>query len=156
MFEDPPAERARQRLTATWRALPWLQIGIEHNPAVHETGPLVNIVALSETETRPAVLLGTSSDRIGTPSGRGYYVTVSKSFGPGIAPYAGAFYGTYEDRLRAVGGLYAPMGDRFSALVVFDGKNVTPSLTWEAGPYVSISALAFRFESLGATLAVRF
>ncbi len=35
-------------------------------------------MVLQETSDRPAVMLGTSSDRIGTPDGQAYFLTVAK------------------------------------------------------------------------------
>ncbi|HSF25011.1 MAG TPA: hypothetical protein VLE20_12365, partial [Blastocatellia bacterium] len=71
--------------------------------------PLANWVAITETEQRPALILGTSSDRIGTPSGQSFYATISKNLQREIklpiAPYAGVAYSTYEDRFLPIGGL---------------------------------------------------
>ena len=84
--------RASVRTTAMFRLLPTLSVGIEYNPRAEDVGPLLNWVALTETDSRPAVIAGTSSDRIGTPSGRSYYATVSKSLHETlhlpVAPYS--------------------------------------------------------------------
>lgn len=125
-----------------------------------ETGPLANVFLVSETDRRPALILGTSSDRIGTPSGRGYYATLSKDvsswIGLPIAPYAGVFYGTYEGRARIVGGVAASLGERFSTIVIFDGKEVTPSLSWDGPGGLSLTLLAYRFRNLGGTVSWAF
>jgi hypothetical protein len=36
-------------------------------------------LAIPETDRRPALILGTSSDRIGTPDGQSFYATFSKN-----------------------------------------------------------------------------
>src|SRR6188474_2396758 len=72
-------DRASVRTTAMVRVLPTLSLGVEYNPRADDVGPLLNWLALPETHERPAIILGTSSDRIGTPSGRSYYITASKS-----------------------------------------------------------------------------
>ena len=49
-----------------------------------EVGPLATWFVLTETGQRPAVFLGTSSDRIGSPEGtQAYYVTAAKNAGSG-------------------------------------------------------------------------
>jgi hypothetical protein len=98
--------RAQVRTTLTYRIHPRVTAGVEFNPrtegAGDKVGPLINCVAVTETARRPALIVGTSSDRIGTPSGQSFYATFSKNLkreaGLPIAPYVGVAYGTYEDR----------------------------------------------------------
>ena len=71
--------RAAVRMTLTYRVHPRLQLGLEYNPRAHEVAPLANLLVLTETKRRPALMLGTSSDRIGTPSGQSFYATFSKN-----------------------------------------------------------------------------
>ena len=89
---------------------------------------------VSETETRPAVMIGTSSDRIGTPSGQSFYMTVSKDVSSWlrapIAPYVGVAYGTYEDRARVIGGVNVRVTGAVSSLILFDGVKVHPTVSW--------------------------
>jgi hypothetical protein len=121
-------DRARLRLTLTYALHPRLSAGVEYNPLDDDVGPLVNLRLVEETRTRPAVLLGTSSDRIGTPDGRAYYATVSKSFetwtGLPIAPYAGAAYGEFEDEWEVIGGLRVSYDERWSSAHLWDGENL--------------------------------
>jgi len=111
-----------------------LSVGIEYNPLAKKVSPLANFVALTETENRPAIILGTSSDRIGTPSGQSFYVTASKSLenktGLPIAPYIGVAYGTFEDKARVIGGLNIFLPKGFSSTILFDGVKVHPLLTY--------------------------
>ena len=98
-------ERAQWRNTLTYRVNDDLQVGVEYNPLGQDVGPLVNWRLLRETKNRPAVIIGTSSDRIGTPSGRAYYVTVSKEVADGLGIYVGAMYGEFEDKIRIPAGV---------------------------------------------------
>ena len=127
-------DRAKWRNTLTYRVLPRLMIGVEYNPLADDVNPLVNWLAVTETRKRPALIFGTSSDRIGTPSGTSFYVTASKSLKREtklpIAPYVGVAYGTYEDRLRPIGGLNVTFTDQISSLVIFDGVKVSPTLSY--------------------------
>lgn len=129
--------RAKWRNTLTYQVNSRLSVGIEYNPLAGKISPLANFVAVTETEKRPALILGTSSDRIGTPSGQSFYATLSKSLeretGLPIAPYFGVAYGTYENRFRPIGGLnvYFPKG--FSSTILFDGVKVHPLVNYNYG-----------------------
>ena len=109
MVAGIPVDRAKLRWTATREVLDDLYLGIELNPLDEDVGPLVNWRALHETARRPALVFGTSSDRIGTPSGRAYYGTLSKDLerwlDAPLSAYAGVAFGEYEDDWRELGGL---------------------------------------------------
>lgn len=130
-------DRARWRNTLTYRFHPRLTAGIEYNPLAEKVSPIANLVAVTETHARPALIFGTSSDRIGTPSGQSFYATLSKSLkhhtGLPIAPYVGVAYGTFEDRARAIGGLNIDFAERWSSTVLFDGVRVHPLLNFTYG-----------------------
>jgi len=130
-------DRARWRNTLTYRFHPRLTVGVEYNPLAGKVSPLANVVALTETHKRPALILGTSSDRIGTPHGQSFYATVSKNLkhatGWPVAPYAGVAYGTFEDRLRVIGGLNINLAERWSSTILFDGVRVHPLINYTRG-----------------------
>ena len=133
-------DRASVRTTLTYRLLPRLTVGVEYNPRADDVGPLVNFVAVTETSRRPAVILGTSSDRIGTPRGRSYYATISKDLSEltrlPIAPYVGLSYSGFEERLLPIAGLNINWSDRLSSLIIFDGVKVHPSVNFAYGRHV--------------------
>ena len=130
-------DRAKWRNTLTYRFHPRFTAGVEYNPLAGKVSPLANIVALTETKKRPALILGTSSDRIGTPSGQSFYGTFSKNLrretGLPIAPYVGVVYGTFEDRFRAIGGLNINVGEHWSSTILFDGVRVHPLVNYSRG-----------------------
>lgn len=127
-------DRATLRTTLTYRAHPRLSLGIEYNPIAGDVSPLANVLVVQETLTRPAVIVGTSSDRIGTPHGQSFYVTASKNLkretGLPIAPYAGVAYGTYDDEPVGIGGLNVGFTERLQSLTIFDGDHVHPTLSY--------------------------
>jgi hypothetical protein len=127
-------DRAKWRNTLTYQVTPRFSVGVEYNPLAGKVSPLANFVALTETEKRPAIILGTSSDRIGTPSGQSFYATVSKSLeretGLPIAPYVGVAYGTFENRARIIGGLNIYFTNRFSSTILFDGVKIHPLVNY--------------------------
>lgn len=122
------ADRARLRFTLNYRVTEALQVGIEVNPLDERVGPLANYRLLSETRLRPAILLGTSSDRIGTDSGQAYYATVSKSLEPWlgvpVSPYVGASYNDREHDWLEVAGVNYLVYGRVSVTHLWDGKNL--------------------------------
>lgn len=130
-------DRAKWRNTLTYRFHPRLTAGVEYNPLARKVSPLANLVALTETHRRPALILGTSSDRIGTPSGQSFYATLSKNLkdktGFPVAPYLGVAYGTFEDRLRLLGGLNINLNERWSSTILFDGVRVHPLVNYTRG-----------------------
>ena len=103
-------------------------MGVEWNPLDDDIGPLVNWRVQDETETRPALILGTSSDRIGTTSGRAYYATLSKDLesrtGLPVAPYIGTAFGEFEDEWELIGGMRIRWGERWSTTHLWDGVNL--------------------------------
>ncbi len=127
-------DRATLRTTLTYRVVPRLSLGLEWNPLDSDLSPLANWLAVEETEIRPALMLGTSSDRIGTPSGQSWYFTLSKSLERWIhlpvAPYIGAAYGTYDQKLRVIGGGNINFPKNASALIIYDGVHVHPTVSW--------------------------
>ncbi|MGH9338157.1 MAG: hypothetical protein ACRD1R_00845 [Acidobacteriota bacterium] len=151
--------RASVRTTFTYQFLTGLSAGIEYNPRAGKVSPLANWLAIPETERRPALMLGTSSDRIGTPSGQSFYATVSKNLQRElklpIAPYAGLAYGTYEDRLRPIGGLSVGFTERLSALVIFDGVHIHPTLNLSLRQH-HFSLLLIRGRDPGISYSVIF
>lgn len=151
--------RAAVRTTLTYRFHPRLTAGVEYNPRVGEVGVIANFLALTETKNRPALMFGTSTDRIGTPSGQSFYVTLSKSLkretGLPIAPYVGAAFGTFDDRLRPVGGLNIFLPKGFSILATYNGVNVHPLLTFSHGRH-SFSLIMVKGRDPGMSYSVAF
>jgi hypothetical protein len=152
-------DRATWRNTLTYRIHPRLTAGIEYNPLAKKVSPLANVVALTETHQRPALIFGTSSDRIGTPSGQSFYATLSKSLkhhtGLPIAPYVGVAYGTHEHRTRAIGGLNITFNERWSSTILFDGVRVHPLLNYTSGRH-QFGVILERGRNPGVSYSISF
>ncbi len=152
-------DRAKWRNTLTYRFHPRVTAGIEYNPLAGKVSPLANVVALTETDKRPALVFGTSSDRIGTPSGQSFYATLSKNLkaatGLPIAPYVGMAYGTFEDRLRMIGGLNISFKDGWSSTILFDGVRVHPIVNYTRGRH-QFGIIFERGRNPGASYSVSF
>ena len=151
--------RAAVRTTLTYRFHPRLQLGIEYNPRAGEFAPLANLLVLTETKRRPALMLGTSTDRIGTPSGQSFFATFSKNLrretGLPIAPYVGATFGTYDHRVRPIGGLSISLNRNFSILATYNGVNVHPLLIFSHDRH-AISLIMVKGRDPGMSYSVTF
>jgi hypothetical protein len=151
--------RATVRATLNYRLHPRLSVGVEYNPQADDVTPLANFIAVTETNTRPALILTASSDRIGTPYGYSYSATLSKDLseqtGLPLAPYAGLSYGTYEDRLRPVGGLNINFRSWMSSTVMFDGRKVHPMLNFYKGRH-GVSFLMTQGRDPGVSYSITF
>jgi hypothetical protein len=152
-------DRATHRTVLMRRLAPNLQAGVEINEQAGEIGPLLNWRAVSETRSRPAVILGTSSDRIGTPSGQSYYVTASKSLhhaiGVPVAPYVGLSYSEYEHRWLVPWGWNVSFGGNWSGMFIHDGVNshLSASYGWDRFSLTLLSAFRRHF---GINVSVAF
>ena len=152
-------DRAKWRNTLTYRFHPRFTAGIEYNPLAKKVSPLANLLLLTETPERPAIILGTSSDRIGTPSGQSFYLTLSKNLREQtrvpIAPYVGVAYGTFEHRTRPIAGLNINIAERWSATAVFDGVRVHPLLNYTHGRH-QFGIIFERGRNPGASYSISF
>lgn len=152
-------DRATHRTVVMHQLRPSLKLGVEWNPRADEVGFVANWRALPETLRRPAVIFGTSSDRIGTPEGQTYYVTASKSLhhetGLPVAPYAGASWSTFEDRMLYPFGVNVAIGSRWSAMLINDGVHTHLSATY-AWDRFAVTLLAVERKDLGVTIGARF
>jgi hypothetical protein len=132
---------------------------VEWNPKVNEFKPLVNFLLLTETAKRPAVMLGTSTDRIGTPSGQSFYATVSKNLrretGLPIAPYVGAVYGSYEHRWLPLAGMNVFLTKQLSVTTTFNGVDTHLLANYALNRHV-ISLVLVRLHEPGLSYSIVF
>ena len=153
--------RAQLRSTLTYRITPRLQAGVEVNPrsTQERANPLVNWLAIPEGSKMPAVIFGTSSDRIGTPGGQSVYATASKNLRREtklpIAPYFGVAYGTYQHRLRFIGGVNVGFTENLSSMVIFDGVHVHPLINFSYSRHV-FTFLLVRARQPGLSYSISF
>jgi hypothetical protein len=152
-------DRATWRNTLTYRFHPRFTAGVEYNPLAGKVSPLANVVAVTETHQRPAVILGTSSDRIGTPSGQSFYATISKNLkhhtGLPVSPYAGVAYGTFEDRARVIGGLNIAFSENWTSTILFDGVRVHPIMNYTVGRH-QLGVIFERGRNPGMSYSISF
>lgn len=152
-------DRAKLRLTLTYRFHPRFSAGVEGNPLAGKASPLANVLLIPESTKRPALIAGTSSDRIGTPEGQSFYATFSKNLRREtklpIAPYVGVAYGTYEDKWRAIGGLNIGFTERLTSLVIFDGVHVHPTLNYSYRRHM-FTFLLVRGRDPGVSYSISF
>ena len=161
---DIDAERARLRFTLNYRVLRNLQLGVEWNPLgdKDKVGPLANWTVWDETRNRPALILGTSSDRIGTDEGQAWFATFSKNVDPwigvAVSPYLGASWNDRDQEWLFIGGANYRLGERYVVRHLWDGKNLHHTLDYTRGRHTVGLVLAEDFSdySLGLTFGTRF
>lgn len=136
---------------------PTLQVGIEYNPAAGEVGPLVTWFLLTETEHRPAVFFGTSSDRIGSPEGtQSYYVTGAKYLPPlRTSPYVSLNYSEWDKGWNVPFGVCLEFGHGVSMQPMYDGRR-THMLAAFTTDHFSVTLVSAWLERAGVALSVRF
>jgi len=152
-------DRARWRNTLVYRVTPDFQAGVEYNPLADDVNPLANWRVVREGPNRPAVTLGTSSDRIGTPEGLAYYVTISKAMEAGkgrwISPYVGLLWSEHDERFLVPAGASIPLGGGVSFLPTYDGHafHVMASYAWER---YTLTGILVRGRDPGVALTMGF
>jgi hypothetical protein len=72
-----------------------------------------------------------------------------------IAPYVGASFGTYDDRLRPIGGLSISLNKKFSILATYNGVNVHPLLIFSHGRH-ALSLIMVKGRDPGMSYSVTF
>lgn len=156
-YIDTVEERPRWRGTLNYRVIPTLQIGIEYNLVVQEVGPLATWFLLTEGERRPALFLGTSSDRIGSPEGtQSYFMTVAKYL-PRLhaSPYASLNYSEWDEGFNVPFGANIELGRGMSLQPMYDGQRSHLIATY-ATPRWSASFIWAWFERAGVAASVGF
>lgn len=156
-YVDTELERPRWRATANVRAIPTLQLGVEFNPVAGEVGPLATWFVLTEEERRPAVFLGTSSDRIGSPEGtQAYYVTTAK-YVPRVrtSPYVSLNYSEWDEDWNVPFGANVELGGGFSVQPMYDGHRTHVLASYAMQRYSATLIWAW-LERAGVAVSVGF
>ena len=134
-----------------------MQVGVELNPKAKEAGPLATLFLFTETETRPALFLGTSSDRIGSPVGeQSFFATISKYI-PRLRTslYASLNYSEWDDKLNVPFGVGLELGGGFSFRPMYDGDRGHLMLNYYAARY-GASLMYVWLETMGFSFSAGF
>jgi len=152
-YVDTAVERARWRFTANYRVLTNLQVGVEFNATVGEINPLATLFVLTEKARQPALFLGTSSDRIGSPEGtQAYFATTSKSVpGLGTSAYLSLNYSEWDDGVNLPFGASQEIGRSFAARYMYDGQKSHALLDYYRQK-VGVSLMWVWLEKFGVAL----
>jgi len=112
---------------------------------------------LTENHSRPAIFLGTSSDRIGSRKGaQSYYLTGSKHLWRLPASvYASLNYSEWDNELNFPSGVNVDLPKNFSLRPMYDGARSHLMLTHYYRQF-SFSLLYVWYERLGAAMSVGF
>ena len=141
------------------RLLPRLNVGIEWNPGESEVGPLANLFLLTETHFRPALSLGTSSDRIGTDAGQtSVYLTAAKRFPSPDVPVSGYVslnWSEADEGFNVPFGGTLHLGERWDLRAMYDGER-SHLLASASIDRFTVSALWIWFEHAGVAVSAGF
>lgn len=152
-------DRATWRNTLMYRVSDDLQLGAEYNPLADDLGVLANYRLQRETDHRPALILGTSSDRIGTPFGRAYYGTLAKDLrtvnGWKFAPYVGLMWSEFDHQFRGLWGANIPVRNGFAFQPTYDGHAFHGLAIYSWKTY-SVTGLLVRMRDPGFAVTVGF
>ena len=154
---DTDLARPRWRTTLSRRVHPRLQVGVEANPAAGEFGPIATLFVLHEAGPRPALFLGTSSDRIGSPEGtQSYYATASRNLGslPASA-YVTLNYSEWDDGVNVPFGAYVEVAPGMTLQPMYDGRRTHLLATYAADRY-SVSLIWAWLERAGLAASIGF
>lgn len=156
-YVDTGLPRPRWRATANYRVVPTLQLGLEYNPVAGEIGPLLTWFLLTEGERRPAVFLGTSSDRIGSPEGTQSYYLTSAKYLPVVrtSPYVSVNYSEWDDGWNVPFGANVEIGGGFSVQPMYDGHRTHLLGTYATQRYSATLIWAW-LERAGIAFSVGF
>ena len=101
--------------------------------------------------------MGTSSDRIGSPSGeQSYFATVSKYVPQLRASFYGSLnYSEWDEQLGVPFGIETELGKGFSARPMYDGDRGHLMLNYYATQY-GVSLTYVWFERLGVSFSAGF
>lgn len=154
-------ERPRWRTTLTGRVSPRFQLGVEFNASApqEKLNPVGSYFLQTESEARPGIVAGFSSDRIGTPRGMSYFVSVQKQLGGEkgrVAPYLGLSYSEFGKEVLAPFGASIALRDNLVLLPMCDGKYGHTTLSWFSKRGESISLIAAFNQRVGIAFARNF
>ena len=152
-YVDTTVDRARWRLTASYRVLDFAQVGVEYNPMASEVTPVATVFVLTETDSRPAFFLGTSADRIGSPKGtQSYYLTASK-LAPWVpvSAYATINYSEWDEHINFPFGAEWYVWGGFSLRGMYDGNQPHAMVNW-FGDRFGASVMAVWLDTFGVAV----
>ncbi|MEM7353881.1 MAG: hypothetical protein AAF657_23980 [Acidobacteriota bacterium] len=140
-----------------YRVHPRLQLGVELNPAADEVGPLLTAFLLTESARKPALFIGTSSDRIGSPAGeQSYFLTAAKRHPTWpVSAYVSLNYSEWDDEFNLPFGIDVELGRSFSARPMYDGHRTHLTLNYQGRRYTT-SLLWVWLERVGVAFSTSF
>lgn len=137
--------------------IPALQIGAEFNPAASEVGPIATWFLATERGARPAVFVGTSSDRIGSPRGtQSYYATIAKNLDPlPVSAYATLNWSEWDERVNFPFGANVEVWPGVTLQPMYDGHRTHLMATYSAERW-SVTLISAWLERAGVAMSVGF
>lgn len=156
-YVDTEIDRPRWRSTLSYRLVPKLQVGVEANYAVQEVDPVATWFLVTEKPRVPAVFLGTSSDRIGSPKGKqAYYVTAAKNVDPVPASlYVTVNWSGWDRHINFPFGANVEVLPRVTINPMYDGNRTHLLATYSANRF-NVTVINAWLERWGVAVSAGF
>ena len=156
-YVDLELDRPRWRSTLNYALHRRLTLGVELNPAADEVGPLATLFLKTEDHRWPAIFLGTSSDRIGSPKGeQSYFLTAAKHHPRWpVSAYVSLNYSEWDEDFNFPFGVEVELPRGFSVRPMYDGQRTHLTANY-SGERWGASLLWVWLERWGLAFSARF
>ncbi|MFT5125112.1 MAG: hypothetical protein ACI9TH_004697 [Kiritimatiellia bacterium] len=142
-----------------YAVMPNLMLGADYRPLTENWGFMATWRALPETDSRPALIIGTSDDDFNDLASQNVHATLSKALfdwqGAFFSPYAGATWIEQLDEVRAIGGLNIAY-ENWSATGMYSGTDPHLTVGRRLFDRYTLSFVWWGLEKPGAAVAGRF
>lgn len=151
---DTDLPRPAWRVNASYNYKSRLSIGLEYNPNAGEVIPTGNLFLLKENDNRPSVIVGFSSDRIGSPEGYYQFYGVVAKYVPFMksAPYVALQYSEWDGEFNYPFGITIPFGTKGNLQAIYDGNRSHLMGTVYLNETFGVTALWVWYERVGVAL----
>jgi len=122
-----------------------------------EVVPLASVFLFTETDLRPALFLGTSSDRIGSPEGtQSYYLTASKLLPRvPVSVYGSLNWSEWDEAFNVPFGGEVGIAYGVSVRGMYDGERTHAMVNW-FGDRFGMSLMAVWLDTFGISVVGGF
>ena len=131
--------------------------GFEANFAAEEVGPIATLFLVTEQPRVPAIFVGTSSDRIGSPKGKqAYYMTFAKNVDPVPASlYATVNWSEWDEEFNFPFGANIEVWPRVVVQPMYDGNRTHLLATYSADRF-NVTVINAWLERWGVAVSAGF
>src|SRR5260370_31223895 len=159
------SSESRLRAFMITSVTPKFAVGFQFDPRrmFHEKRGRVNVIidwlAVSESGSRPAIIIGTGADRLSTPTAQTFHLMINKTLIPlgrvSTSCHVGLSWSKRDGRILGIAGMNFGFSQHLSSRMIFDGIHFHAVVTAKFA-HQSFSILLIRSGQLGASYSVTF